>query len=471
MYRIDNSTAAPALPTVAPVGPNVDGFFTKGDPTTATPATIVDDDWLNAIQEEISYVIEFGGDLVLDKEDRTQLYQAIRKMFNGIFYGVSSSSPNTYTATMTPTISDYATGQIYLVKFTNGNTGTTTVNLDSVGAKTVKRLDGLNLLSGDIYDGMVAMLVYDGTNMQLINAQTIKALHFQNNTFKYAADSGSANAIIASITPAPTSYVTGMGVLIKMAAANSGASTINLNSLGVKNIKRADGTALQAGDLKLGQIVELVYDGTNFQLINRNTAADTGRFLAFKVMTASGTWTPSTGCTQAFVIAVAGGGGGMGGGPGIHNGSAGGDTIVGSYCSATGGTGGNTTLGSVGGIGTGGDWNLQGADGFTQGNQLIGAAGGATIFGGAGAATWGAFPGNSAKANSGAGGAGGPAISGATVAGSGGAAGGVAYKHITGLSSASPISVTIGTGGPGGTGGNTNGGPGADGILLIWEYS
>lgn len=64
MHRIDTSTAAPG------------GFFTEGDPLIPTPATKVSAAILNAVQEEISYVIESAG-LVLNKADNTQLYTAI----------------------------------------------------------------------------------------------------------------------------------------------------------------------------------------------------------------------------------------------------------------------------------------------------------------------------------------------------------------------------------------------------------
>jgi hypothetical protein len=52
------------------------GQFTEGDPGTGTPATTVTADWLNAVQEEIVYVIETAG-LTLVKADNTQLEQAI----------------------------------------------------------------------------------------------------------------------------------------------------------------------------------------------------------------------------------------------------------------------------------------------------------------------------------------------------------------------------------------------------------
>lgn len=79
MHRIDNATAVAALPVPAAVGPNPDHYFTKGNPGSGIPATIVDDDWANAVQEELAYVIEQAG-LTLNKTTNTQLRQAIQSM-------------------------------------------------------------------------------------------------------------------------------------------------------------------------------------------------------------------------------------------------------------------------------------------------------------------------------------------------------------------------------------------------------
>jgi hypothetical protein len=75
MFRIDNSSVVPALPIAPP--PGTPGFFTNGDPQTALPATRVDDWWCNMLQEEILTVITKAG-LVPDKNDNTQLWQALR---------------------------------------------------------------------------------------------------------------------------------------------------------------------------------------------------------------------------------------------------------------------------------------------------------------------------------------------------------------------------------------------------------
>lgn len=69
MHRIDSPGAAPG------------GLFTDGDPAIGTPATIVSDDWLNAVQQEICAVVEGAGDS-LSKPNNAQVLAAIRKLID-----------------------------------------------------------------------------------------------------------------------------------------------------------------------------------------------------------------------------------------------------------------------------------------------------------------------------------------------------------------------------------------------------
>ncbi len=62
-------------------------------------------------------------------------------------------------------------------------------------------------------------------------------------------------------------YFNMMRLRVKFTNANTGASTINLNGLGAKAIRKNVSAVLVSGDILAGGIYELVYDGTNFQLI------------------------------------------------------------------------------------------------------------------------------------------------------------------------------------------------------------
>lgn len=82
------------------------------------------------------------------------------------------------------------------------------------------------------------------------------------------AAGGTANAITITNTDAISSYALGQRIAWKATATNSGATTVNVDGLGVKNILRPDGSNLVAADLFTGRVYEAIYDGTNFQLLS-----------------------------------------------------------------------------------------------------------------------------------------------------------------------------------------------------------
>jgi hypothetical protein len=88
MHRIDNPSAATALPTPKPLGP--EGFFTPGNVNVGQSATIVEFDWLNTIQEELMSIVLRGG-LTSDKADNTQLLKALSNLFNSATVQITAS--------------------------------------------------------------------------------------------------------------------------------------------------------------------------------------------------------------------------------------------------------------------------------------------------------------------------------------------------------------------------------------------
>src|SRR5450759_3906158 len=89
----------------------------------------------------------------------------------------------------------------------------------------------------------------------------------QQESYTYAADTGAANAYAVALTPAIGAYAEGLEVTFKAAHANTGASTLAVNGLATKAIKKSGSTALVSGDILVGQIITVKYDGTNFQVI------------------------------------------------------------------------------------------------------------------------------------------------------------------------------------------------------------
>jgi hypothetical protein len=83
---------------------------------------------------------------------------------------------------------------------------------------------------------------------------------------------GSADTYTATPSPAITSYATGSEFNLKVNVDNTGASTLNISAVSAKNIKKYDGAGskidLEAGDLQQDQYYKVIYDGTQFVVLN-----------------------------------------------------------------------------------------------------------------------------------------------------------------------------------------------------------
>ena len=116
--------------------------------------------------------------------------------------------------------------------------------------------------------------IYDITNKRLRvgDGSTAGGLHLSaaadltKQTFVYAAASGT-DTLTLTLAPAIASYTTGLKCSFKAASNNTGTTTIAINGLAAKTIKKNDGADdLEADDLVSGVIYDIVYDGTNFQI-------------------------------------------------------------------------------------------------------------------------------------------------------------------------------------------------------------
>lgn len=306
----------------------------------------------------------------------------------------------------------------------------------------------------------------------------------------WGTDTGAQNALVVTPSPAFTSLAPGFQLWTVPAFSNSGAATITLTpSAGAaitRNIRRRDGSALQAGDIVAGALICLTVDATGVLRLHRD---QTG-LIGVQFFNTTANYTPTPGAKT--IVALATGGGGAGGssnglaglcGSGGESGTtalyfgpaigqlatigAGGAPAASSAATMTqAGSGGQTSFGSLA-IAPGGQggWNSVGAGpgvGGTSGGTgvfiirsrpgsgVVGNAWGAGLGvrgGDGGASMWGG-PGLGADANiSGAGSA---------VATAGGAANGP------------------GSGGGGGDSGvvaAVAGGAGASGLVAVFEFA
>jgi hypothetical protein len=120
--------------------------------------------------------------------------------------------------------------------------------------------------------------------------QTAKAMSIYSAGSDFYIDTGAADAYVLNTSNAyigVIGYFTGMRVRFIPTNTNlTNTPTINVNSLGVKNIKMQDGIdGAYAGIIKLGLVIELVYNGVDFVLNNKDGV--------LPVSTATGTGTAS----------------------------------------------------------------------------------------------------------------------------------------------------------------------------------
>jgi hypothetical protein len=88
---------------------------------------------------------------------------------------------------------------------------------------------------------------------------------------------GAANVQTLTYDVAEASYYTGQRFTFIAGFTNTAATTLNVNALGAKNVKLGS-NALNGGEIVAGFPVDVVYDGTQFQLLSATQQ--------------EGTWTP-----------------------------------------------------------------------------------------------------------------------------------------------------------------------------------
>lgn len=199
----------------------------------------------------------------------------------------------------------------------------------------------------------------------------------EGGTDYYAASSAATDSYAITIAPAIAAYVTGMRFRFKADVANTGACTLAVSGLSAITIKKQHNQDLSDNDIEAGQIVEVVYDGTNMQMVSQlstSPSADVQKF------TGNGTWTKPGGAKIVDVhIFGGGGGGGSGarnsGSPGNADGSGGGAGGGYSFKRFLASSLGATEAVVVGAGGAGGASKSSDADGDA------GSAGGASSFG------------------------------------------------------------------------------------------
>jgi hypothetical protein len=118
--------------------------------------------------------------------------------------------------------------------------------------------DGQTTLTGDLKVGSNKLTsVADGT----VRTDGVNLGQIQDADGVHASATGT-NTIALTLSPAVTGYVNGMKITFKAAADNTGAVTININSVGAKDLVHPDGSAIAAGEIVQNGIYQVLYEST-----------------------------------------------------------------------------------------------------------------------------------------------------------------------------------------------------------------
>ena len=124
------------------------------------------------------------------------------------------------------------------------------------------RNDGSALQAGDLHFNTTS----DGMRVYSDGSWTAVALPVETGANWGGTSGGSANAQTLSLTPVPGAYAAGMTIEFIVGTTNTGPTTLNVNSLGTRNVYFGN-APLSGGELIAGDVVAAIYDGTQFQII------------------------------------------------------------------------------------------------------------------------------------------------------------------------------------------------------------
>ena len=126
--------------------------------------------------------------------------------------------------------------------------------------------DGLNhLVSANL---PMATYRHTGVGDAVALTDYASANQVVDNTLTYGADAGGDDTYALTLTINPGVYAAGNRFQVLATTGNTGACTLEVNGLGPKSIKMADGADPYNGAIQANSVFDVMYDGTNFILMN-----------------------------------------------------------------------------------------------------------------------------------------------------------------------------------------------------------
>jgi hypothetical protein len=160
-------------------------------------------------------------------------------------YAVAAGT-NTYTATLSPAPLQYATNATYKIKFTNANTGASTLELNGLGAAAIQ-LKGAALAAGQIPAGSTLDVFYNGATFQIVGVPGLGGTVTGVTATSPITSSGGTTPDIA--LAAATAFAPGYLLSSDWNTFNNKQQAITFAAVG--SVPNANGGTLSAGVLTL----------------------------------------------------------------------------------------------------------------------------------------------------------------------------------------------------------------------------
>jgi hypothetical protein len=153
----------------------------------------------------------------------------------------------------------------------------------ATGLSTAITKDGQTTVTANI-----PMSTYKFTGLGVGSAATDSAnlSQVQSTVTKLLTSVSGADTITAVGAPVVAAYAAGQMFYFVATGDNTGAVTLNIDSLGAKAVTRDGSVALAAGDIKSGEVVVVVYDGTRFQVVSQLNSAGNATFANVSITSA-----------------------------------------------------------------------------------------------------------------------------------------------------------------------------------------
>jgi hypothetical protein len=183
---------------------------------------------------------------------------AAKAEFGAWHWASTGGTANAITLTTGNSLSGTpATGEVVAFQAGANNTGAVDVTIDSYAAGNVYKHGGTELVADDIRSGAIYELRFDGSNWQIMGTLGRREIIIgvddnSGDNYEFTPDPG---------VTAP--HANKDIVFLKCNTANTGAA-----SLGGVAIKKQKDQDLSSGDIKAGQWVVLVHDGTYWQMVS-----------------------------------------------------------------------------------------------------------------------------------------------------------------------------------------------------------